>query len=144
MVLLEREVQRANTLADERAKDDGLEKIIEQGRQEVATGQEKVESMLGEILGKQNEALKAAEEARNTVQALEDLAIKAAQAQELVDRAIQEQLTTIKLASQQNLINLAQVQKHQLSEIACTINSSGQYCLGFKGSSQVHLFLAFQ
>lgn len=110
MVSLEKEVQRANSLADERAKDDSLEKIIEQGRQEVATGQEKVETMLSEILGKQNEALKAAEDARNTVQALEDLAIRAAQAQEIVDRAIQEQLTTIKLASQQNLINLAQVQ----------------------------------
>ncbi|GMH41042.1 hypothetical protein BSKO_08952 [Bryopsis sp. KO-2023] len=105
---LESEVETANSLSEERAKDTSLQQLIQQGRQEIATGQERVETMLDEILGKQNEALAAAQEAQKTVAALEALAVKAAQAQADIDRAVREQLNAIKIASQQNLISLDQ------------------------------------
>ena len=106
---MEQEVQTANDLVKQREEDNSLEEVINQGRQEIAIGQESVEGLLIEIIGKQNETLKAVEEATETVRALEELTARSLEAQTAIHVALREQMNAIKIAYQQNLISIEQV-----------------------------------
>jgi hypothetical protein len=105
---LSTQVQEANQAAEERAKDKTLANLISAGRQDILLGQARVESLLAQIIGKQNQALAAAEQAQAAVQAISFLQDKQAEAVTAVTHATDEQLTAIKQAAQQGLIDLDQ------------------------------------
>eukprot|EP00210_Caulerpa_lentillifera_P005376 g5138.t1 len=105
---LESEVKRANALAEQRAEDNSLGELINQGREEISLGQESVEGLLEVIIGKQNETLEAVQEATETVAALEEMTEKSLEAQSAIQLALREQMNAIKVAYQQNLITLDQ------------------------------------
>lgn len=105
---LSTQVQEANQAAEERAQDKTLENLINAGRQDILLGQARVESLLAQIIGKQNQALAAAEQAQAAVQAISDLQERQDEATTSVNHATQEQLTAIKQAAQQRLITLPQ------------------------------------
>lgn len=118
---LESEVQRANALAEQRAEDNSLGELINQGRAEIAEGQETVEGMLEEILGNQNKTLEAVQEATRTVEAMEEMTEKSLEAQSAIQAALREQMNAIKIAYQQNLITLDQVNIHHFTYMLCFI-----------------------
>lgn len=101
-------MQVTNDLAQRRAEDNSLEDLIDQGRQEIAEGQEEVEALLVEIIGNQNATLEAVEEATQTVEALEEMTKKSLEAQAAIQVSLREQMNAIKIAYQQNLITLDQ------------------------------------
>lgn len=105
---LSTQVQEANQAAEERANDQTLENLIAAGRQDILLGQSRVESLLAQIIGKQNQALAAAEQAQAAVQAISLLQDKQAEALTAVTQATDRQLSAIKQASQQGLIDLDQ------------------------------------
>ena len=105
---LSTQVQEANQAAEERAQDKTLENLINAGRQDILLGQARVESLLAQIIGKQNQALAATEQAQAAVQAISDLQERQAEAITSANHATQEQLTAIKQAAQQSLISLPQ------------------------------------
>jgi hypothetical protein len=105
---LSTQVQEANQAAEERAKDKTLENLINAGRQDILLGQSRVETLLTQIIGKQNQALASAELAQAALQAITYLAEKRSLATSSVSHAVEEQLTAIKQAAQQNLLTLPQ------------------------------------
>jgi hypothetical protein len=105
---LSTQVQEANQAAEDRATDKTLENLINAGRQDILLGQARVESLLAQIIGKQNQALAAAEQAQAAVQAINYLQDKQAEAMTSVSHSTEEQLTAIKQAAQQTLISLPQ------------------------------------
>lgn len=64
VVELSSQVREANIAAEARAQDKTLENLINAGRQDILVGQARVESLLAQIIGKQNLALAAAEQAQ--------------------------------------------------------------------------------
>lgn len=112
---LESEVQRANALAEQRAEDNSLGELINQGRAEIAEGQETVEGLLEEILGNQNKTLEAVQEATRTVEAMEEMTEKSLEAQSAIQAALREQMNAIKIAYQQNLITLEQARTNSFN-----------------------------
>lgn len=64
VVTLSTQVRQANIAAEARAQDKTLENLINAGRQDILVGQARVESLLAQIIGKQNQALAAAEQAQ--------------------------------------------------------------------------------
>ncbi len=71
MDALAAQVSRANQLAEARANDNRLMELIAAGRADIQTGQAKMMGMLDEIIGKQNQALAAAEEAAKSLSAIQ-------------------------------------------------------------------------
>ena len=102
------QVQEANQAAEERANDKTLENLIAAGRQDILLGQARVESLLAQIIGKQNQALAAAEQAEATDTAISFLAEKRTEAAASVSYSNDEQLSAIKQAAQQGLITQPQ------------------------------------
>jgi hypothetical protein len=98
-------VKEANEAAEQRAADNSLADLIQAGREDIAQGQTRVESLLAQIIGKQNQALAAAEQAEAAVKALLYLRDKQLEATAAVLYAANEQLSSVKQAAQQNLIN---------------------------------------
>lgn len=72
---LSNQVAEANQAAEERASDKTLENLMAAARQDILLGQARVEGMLAQIIGKQNQALAAAEQAQAAVQAISDLQV---------------------------------------------------------------------
>lgn len=56
MTTLSTQVKEANAAAEERAADTTLQDLIQAGRQDILLGQQRVESLLAQIIGKQNQA----------------------------------------------------------------------------------------
>lgn len=108
VITLSTQVQEANQAAEERAADNTLENLINAGRQDILLGQARVEGLLAQIIGQQNEALAAAQQAEAAVQAISYLEETRTDATASVSHATDEQLTAIKQAAQQDLINQAQ------------------------------------
>ena len=102
------QVQEANQAAEARANDKTLENLIAAGRQDILLGQARVESLLAQIIGKQNQALAAAEQAQATDTAISYLADKRTEAATSVSYNTEEQLSAIKQAAQQGLITQPQ------------------------------------
>lgn len=102
------QVREANQAAEERANDKTLENLIAAGRQDILLGQARVESLLAQIIGKQNQALAAAEAAEAAETAISYLSDKRIEATASVTYSNEEQLSAIKQAAQQGLINQAQ------------------------------------
>jgi hypothetical protein len=105
---LSNQVQEANQAAEERAADKTLQNLMSAARQDILLGQARVEGMLAQIIGKQNQALAAAEEAQAAGQAISGLQERQSAATTSVAHAVTEQLTAIKQAAQQSLITLPQ------------------------------------
>lgn len=99
------QVKEANAAAEQRAADTSLEDLIQAGRQDIQLGQSRVESLLAEIIGKQNQALAAAEQAEEAVKAIAYLSEKQTEAIAAASYASGEQLAAVKQAAQQNLVN---------------------------------------
>lgn len=74
--VLSNQVAEANQAAEERAADKTLENLMAAARQDILLGQARVEGMLTQIIGKQNQALAAAEQAQAAVQAISDLRVR--------------------------------------------------------------------
>ena len=72
---LSNQVAEANSAAEERAADKTLENLMAAARQDILLGQARVEGMLAQIIGRQNQALAAAEQAEAAVQAISDLQV---------------------------------------------------------------------
>jgi hypothetical protein len=102
------QVQEANQAAESRANDKTLENLIAAGRQDILLGQARVESLLAQIIGKQNEALATAAQAEAADTALSYLIDKRSEAIASVSYNTDEQLTAIKQAGQQGLVTQAQ------------------------------------
>lgn len=119
IVSLENEVETANALAQQREEDNSLEELISTGLQEMSENQNVVETLLIEIIGKQNQTLEAVEEATRTIQTLEELTLKSLEAQNAIQVALREQMNAIKIAYSQNLITLDQVAHRMRCRLKC-------------------------
>ncbi|EFJ46305.1 hypothetical protein VOLCADRAFT_93448 [Volvox carteri f. nagariensis] len=108
MDALKVQVDRANAIAEARAKDDTVLNAINAGRTEIAAGQAAVEKKLDEILGKQQEALLAAQSAAAALSAIKGLAERQAAAQANLEQAVNSQLSAIKVATYREIISLTQ------------------------------------
>ncbi|KXZ51016.1 hypothetical protein GPECTOR_14g257 [Gonium pectorale] len=108
MSSLKAQVDTANALAVARANDKTLVDLITAGRADIAAGQAKVEAKLDEIIGKQNQALAAAEDAAKALSAIQGLAQRQVAAQKALETAVMNQLSAIKTATYQNIISLTQ------------------------------------
>lgn len=73
---LSNQVAEANQAAEERSEDKTLQNLMAAARQDILLGQARVEGMLAQIIGKQNQALAAAEQAQAAVQAISDLQVR--------------------------------------------------------------------
>ncbi|GFR50551.1 hypothetical protein Agub_g12825 [Astrephomene gubernaculifera] len=108
MATLKAQVDRANQLAEARANDNRLIDLIAAGRADIAASQARVEAKLDEIIGKQNQALAAAEAAATAISAIQGLAEKQVAAQKALETAVTNQLSAIKTATYQSIITLTQ------------------------------------
>lgn len=108
MTQLQDEVTTANQLAQARANDNRLIELITAGRQDIAAGQAAVQSKLDEIIGKQQQALQAAQDAAKALSAIQDLQQKQIQAQQALETAVNNQLTAIRTATKTGIITLTQ------------------------------------
>ncbi|KAK9819873.1 hypothetical protein WJX72_003501 [[Myrmecia] bisecta] len=139
---LKSEVDAANAAAAARAQDTSLTTLINAGRADIQTGQQQVETLLNQIIGKQNDAAAAAQAAANALAAIQDLQAQQVQAQQAIEAAVRNQLDAIKVASQQGLISLSQAlelwkqarrsqlvatKEATLSNIPCTTDSLTLY-----------------
>lgn len=70
--------------------------------------QARVEAKLDDIIGKQNQALAAAEAAATSLSAIQGLAERQGAAQRALETAVMNQLSAIKTATYQNIITLTQ------------------------------------
>ncbi|PNW70325.1 hypothetical protein CHLRE_17g715300v5 [Chlamydomonas reinhardtii] len=108
MATLKAQVDRANQLAEARANDNRLIDLINAGRADIQAGQARVEAKLDEIIGKQNQALAAAEDAAKALSAIQGLAERQVAAQRALETAVTNQLSAIKTATYQSIITLTQ------------------------------------
>ncbi|GLC33126.1 hypothetical protein PLESTB_000367500 [Pleodorina starrii] len=108
MDTLKAQVDRANTIAEARAKDDTVLNAINAGRAEIAAGQAAVEAKLDQILGNQQAALKAAQSAAEALASIKGLAERQATAQANLEAAVTSQLSAIKTATYREIITLTQ------------------------------------
>lgn len=81
-----------------RAQDTSLQTLINAGTTAIAQGQAQVESLLQQIIGKQNQAAAAAQQAARALAAIQDLQSQQAQAQQDIAAAVQSQVTAIQVS----------------------------------------------
>lgn len=104
---LEAAVTKAGNAQEARAADNTVAGLIAAGRADIASGHQRVDALLREIVEKQTSAAAAAEAMAAAVQQAADLAARIIQSQQAVEKNLQRQLQAISVAVQNRVITLA-------------------------------------